>query len=128
LLRTYFSRSYAGIDHAGAIRVHVMDDGRSDVIDAIARYRREHGGCPNVVVVGAEHSLAMLEALHRRFTARADELRDRGLRCSSWGVDITGNTFRVGLLDLEPENVGLVHEIVGTAAVTVMQQGSFRLL
>jgi hypothetical protein len=84
------------------------------------------GGLAVRVVSGLTNSLATLEMIRDRITARQRELAVQGVNLTSWGADIIANRVRIGVHGLTPKITADLAREFGADRILVVESDYFR--
>ena len=84
------------------------------------------GGLAVRVVSGLHNSLATLEMVRDRITARQRELAAQGVNLTQWGADIIANRVRIGVHGLTPKISADLAREFGADRILVVEGTYFR--
>jgi hypothetical protein len=84
------------------------------------------GGLAVRVVSGLTNSLATLEMVRDRITARQRELAAQGVNLTAWGADIIANRVRIGVHGLTPKMSADLAREFGADRILVVESEFFR--
>ena len=122
-LRAVAPTAFAGIaiepDRSITVYATVVEPALSQAIAEVQT--QTPGGVPVRVTSGIRNSLATLEDVRDRITARARDLVAQGVSLTEWGPDIRANRVRIGVHGLTPAIAAALEREFGADRILVVE-------